>query len=184
MASQLAFCGYTHNSLVLHNSNQCKVWGEGKEGRYTIDINRPNLIIFVFSFHSGDLFLFPKPKFILSLSLPLSLSHTHTHTHTHRERERERERGQQQTTKTQKKKKMEKQMELTKQWNDPPPYTPQLASAAPPNTVCNVIAPPERKYSAWIGGSILSSLSTFSVMWITKEEFEESGSEIVHRKCF
>lgn len=25
-----------------------------------------------------------------------------------------------------------------------------------------VVAPPERKFSVWIGGSILSSLSTFS----------------------
>lgn len=28
-----------------------------------------------------------------------------------------------------------------------------------------VIAPPERKYSVWIGGSILASLSTFQQMW-------------------
>lgn len=47
-----------------------------------------------------------------------------------------------------------------------------------------VIAPPERKYSVWIGGSILSSLSTFQNMWITKEEFDEGGPSIVHRKCF
>ena len=47
-----------------------------------------------------------------------------------------------------------------------------------------VVAPPERKYSVWIGGSILSSLSTFQQMWITKEEYEEFGPAIVHRKCF
>merc|ERR1712003_69799 len=28
-----------------------------------------------------------------------------------------------------------------------------------------VVAPPERKYSVWIGGSILASLSTFQQMW-------------------
>jgi len=44
-----------------------------------------------------------------------------------------------------------------------------------------VIAPPERKYSAWIGGSILSSLSTFDSVWITKEDYEENGPGIVHR---
>ncbi|KAE9552027.1 hypothetical protein FO519_004752 [Halicephalobus sp. NKZ332] len=48
----------------------------------------------------------------------------------------------------------------------------------------NIIAPPERKYSAWIGGSILASLSTFQQMWISKQEYEESGASIVHRKCF
>ena len=47
-----------------------------------------------------------------------------------------------------------------------------------------VIAFPERKNSVWIGGSILSSISTFYSMLITKEEFEESGVSIVHRKFF
>ncbi|KAL0907387.1 hypothetical protein M5K25_021795 [Dendrobium thyrsiflorum] len=43
---------------------------------------------------------------------------------------------------------------------------------------------PERKYSVWIGGSILASLSTFQQMWISKAEYDESGPAIVHRKCF
>ena len=38
-----------------------------------------------------------------------------------------------------------------------------------------VIASPERKFLVWIGGSILSSLSTFQNMWITKSEYEETG---------
>jgi len=46
-----------------------------------------------------------------------------------------------------------------------------------------VIAPAERKYSVWIGGSILSSLQTFESSWITREEYEESGAVIVHTKC-
>uniref|UniRef100_A0A1X7VST2 Actin, cytoplasmic n=1 Tax=Amphimedon queenslandica TaxID=400682 RepID=A0A1X7VST2_AMPQE len=36
----------------------------------------------------------------------------------------------------------------------------------------------------WIGGSILASLSTFQQMWISKQEYDESGPSIVHRKCF
>merc|ERR1712039_370797 len=47
-----------------------------------------------------------------------------------------------------------------------------------------VVAPTERKYSAWIGGSILSSLSTFQQMWVSKNEYDESGPQIVHGKCF
>ncbi|PIO66849.1 hypothetical protein TELCIR_11422 [Teladorsagia circumcincta] len=47
-----------------------------------------------------------------------------------------------------------------------------------------IIAPPERKYSVWIGGSILASLSTFQQLWISKQEYDESGPSIVHRKCF
>ena len=46
-----------------------------------------------------------------------------------------------------------------------------------------VIAYPHRKFAAWIGGSILSSISTFESMWITKDEYEESGADIVHKKC-
>lgn len=46
-----------------------------------------------------------------------------------------------------------------------------------------VTAPPERKYSPWIGGSILSSLSSFKHMFITKQEYDENGPSIVHRKC-
>ena len=45
-----------------------------------------------------------------------------------------------------------------------------------------VIASPERKFSAWIGGPILSSISTFEDMWITKEKYEESGATIIHKK--
>jgi len=48
----------------------------------------------------------------------------------------------------------------------------------------NVVAPPERLYSVWIGGSILSSLSTFQPLWINKGEYEEEGPSVVHRKCF
>jgi len=47
-----------------------------------------------------------------------------------------------------------------------------------------VCAPPERRFSVWIGGSILCGLSSFENMWITKEEYEEVGNTIVHRKCF
>lgn len=46
-----------------------------------------------------------------------------------------------------------------------------------------IVAPPERKYSVWLGGSILSSLDSFSSAWIMKKEYEESGIQIVHRKC-
>ncbi|XP_061181916.1 actin-5-like [Saccostrea echinata] len=60
----------------------------------------------------------------------------------------------------------------------------EIASLAPPNIKVKVVAPPERKYSVWIGGSILASLSTFQQMWISKQEYDESGPGIVHRKCF
>jgi len=60
----------------------------------------------------------------------------------------------------------------------------EITSLAPSSMKIKVIAPPERKYSVWIGGSILASLSTFQQMWISKQEYDESGPSIVHRKCF
>jgi actin-related protein len=62
--------------------------------------------------------------------------------------------------------------------------TKELTSLAPTSMKIKIVAPPERKYSVWIGGSILASLSTFQQMWISKEEYDESGPSIVHRKCF
>ncbi|XP_071959032.1 actin, acrosomal process isoform-like [Antedon mediterranea] len=60
----------------------------------------------------------------------------------------------------------------------------ELQKLAPSTMKVKVVAPPERKFSVWIGGSILSSLSSFDSMWITKAEYDETGPEVVHRKCF
>jgi actin len=60
----------------------------------------------------------------------------------------------------------------------------EVVAKAPSSMTVKIVAPPERKYSVWIGGSILASLSTFQSMWISKEEYDESGPSIVHRKCF
>jgi len=62
--------------------------------------------------------------------------------------------------------------------------TKEMTALAPASVKVKIVAPPERKYSVWIGGSILSSLSTFQDMWIQKDEYDESGPGIVHRKCF
>ena len=62
--------------------------------------------------------------------------------------------------------------------------TMEITALAPSVMKIKVVAPPERKYSVWIGGSILASLSTFQQMWISKSEYDESGPSIVHRKAF
>merc|ERR1712084_60217 len=49
--------------------------------------------------------------------------------------------------------------------------TKEITALAPSTMKIKVVAPPERKYSVWIGGSILSSLSTFQQMWISKSEY-------------
>lgn len=41
----------------------------------------------------------------------------------------------------------------------------------------------ERRFGAWIGGSILASIGTFQQMWISSQEYEESGKSQIDRKC-
>lgn len=47
-----------------------------------------------------------------------------------------------------------------------------------------ISAPQERKYSTWMGGSILASLNTFKKMWVSAQEYNEEGSAALHRKTF
>ena len=59
----------------------------------------------------------------------------------------------------------------------------ELTALAPPTMNVKVIAPPERRHGVWIGGSVMASLSTFQQMWISKQEYDETGPSIVHMKC-
>lgn len=55
-----------------------------------------------------------------------------------------------------------------------------------PNPKVRVIANSnsvERKYGAWIGGSVLGSLGTFHQMWVSRGEYEEFGAGIVEKRC-
>ncbi|XP_076816787.1 actin, cytoplasmic 3-like [Clavelina lepadiformis] len=56
----------------------------------------------------------------------------------------------------------------------------ELGAFTPSSAKVKIIARPERKYSVWIGGSILASLSSFQQMWISKQEYDESGPSILH----
>eukprot|EP01117_Protostelium_nocturnum_P006859 TRINITY_DN2457_c0_g1_i1.p1 TRINITY_DN2457_c0_g1~~TRINITY_DN2457_c0_g1_i1.p1 ORF type:complete len:381 (-),score=144.08 TRINITY_DN2457_c0_g1_i1:44-1186(-) len=60
----------------------------------------------------------------------------------------------------------------------------EVRNLAPKGTKIKISAPPDRKYSTWMGGSILASLPTFKKIWISSQEYEEYGSSIVHRKTF
>lgn len=47
---------------------------------------------------------------------------------------------------------------------------------------CNVNTITERRFAAWIGGSIISAVSVFQSLWVTKEDYEEYGEDIISRK--
>jgi actin len=40
----------------------------------------------------------------------------------------------------------------------------------------------ERLYSAWIGASVVCSISNFQQMWISKNDYEEEGANIINKK--
>lgn len=59
----------------------------------------------------------------------------------------------------------------------------EIENRAPKSITVKIIASPDRRFAVWRGGSTLTSLSTFASMWITKEDYDEHGASIVHRKC-
>ncbi|KAJ3430551.1 alpha-centractin [Anaeramoeba flamelloides] len=60
----------------------------------------------------------------------------------------------------------------------------ELKEIAPKEIKLSIYAPKERKFSTWIGGSILASLNTFKKMLVTNREYDEYGPKIINRKCF
>ncbi|KAM9704376.1 uncharacterized protein ACNS7B_002718 [Menidia menidia] len=47
-----------------------------------------------------------------------------------------------------------------------------------------VTSPKDRDFLVWRGGAVLASLPSFSSAWISQEEYEEFGPQIVFRRCF
>ncbi|KAA1476673.1 actin 1 [Dentipellis sp. KUC8613] len=58
----------------------------------------------------------------------------------------------------------------------------ELTTLAPQGTKVEIVAQPERKHAAWIGGSVVASLGTFQNRWCTRQEYEESGGSVVFRR--
>ena len=59
----------------------------------------------------------------------------------------------------------------------------EITQLAPPAITVKVTAPDERKYAAWIGGSMFAALDTFVEQCVTQDEYDESGPIIIERKC-
>ncbi|KAK9800233.1 hypothetical protein WJX73_002417 [Symbiochloris irregularis] len=61
----------------------------------------------------------------------------------------------------------------------------ELSDRAPPTAKVKVTAPTnslERRFSVWIGASILASLGSFQQMWLSKMEYDEHGAAMIHKK--
>jgi actin-related protein len=62
--------------------------------------------------------------------------------------------------------------------------TKEITALAPSAMKIKIIAPPERKRSIWVGGSILAGLPSFEELWVSKADYDEYGPTVVHAKCF
>ncbi|CAF4427225.1 unnamed protein product, partial [Rotaria magnacalcarata] len=57
----------------------------------------------------------------------------------------------------------------------------EIRKLVSPETKIRIISASEQDIAVWLGGSILSSLSTFQKMWTTKQEYNDFGPSIMHR---
>ncbi|MCB1140012.1 MAG: hypothetical protein KDK23_14720, partial [Leptospiraceae bacterium] len=69
------------------------------------------------------------------------------------------------------------------QIKDPQGIHKLVQQAAPGDVKISLVQPASPATAIWQGGSILSNLSTFDEMMINKDEYDEAGPAIVHRKC-
>lgn len=62
----------------------------------------------------------------------------------------------------------------------------ELSGLMPPTTPTKVVMPNEPRYAAFVGGSILASLSDFQQNWITRKDYEEFGLSVIQSRslCF
>lgn len=62
--------------------------------------------------------------------------------------------------------------------------TQELIKIAPSTANIKVRSYGDQINSVWLGGSLLAELASFQDLRISRQEFEECGPSIVHRKCF
>ncbi|XP_016072584.1 PREDICTED: actin-like [Miniopterus natalensis] len=59
----------------------------------------------------------------------------------------------------------------------------ELSALVSPLINVKVCTCPYSVYSAWVGGSILCSLSTFKDMWVTSDDYKDMGASAVSRRA-
>lgn len=60
----------------------------------------------------------------------------------------------------------------------------EVSALATDGATVSVITDSQRKYAAWVGGSMLGSLPTIKDILITKEEYDEDREDVVAKRCF
>jgi actin-related protein len=65
----------------------------------------------------------------------------------------------------------------------PERFQKEITQLAPSRMAVRVIAEPDRQFGAWVGGSVLAGHTRFSQMVMLRDEYNDAGAQIVHRKC-
>lgn len=60
----------------------------------------------------------------------------------------------------------------------------EIEQHVPKGIPVRIIALSERTCNTWLGGSIITHLGSFAPMWVTREDYQELGTTVIHRKCF
>jgi len=60
----------------------------------------------------------------------------------------------------------------------------EVSALATDGATVSVISDSQRKYAAWVGGSMLGSLPTIKDILITKEEYDDDREDVVAKRCF
>jgi len=57
----------------------------------------------------------------------------------------------------------------------------EIEKLAPPSVKVSVVSKGDGIFATWLGGSILASLTNFSNLLVSKREYEEGGSSVLHK---
>lgn len=68
--------------------------------------------------------------------------------------------------------------------NFPARLEKEVGNLTPSAIKPRVFAPPERRRSVWIGGSLLASLDQFRNLWCTTADYAEEGRNVAFSRCF
>jgi len=59
----------------------------------------------------------------------------------------------------------------------------ELGKLAPDSSNIRIYGQDERRFVCWMGASVLAELEDFRREWITREEYDEHGAVIIHKRC-
>lgn len=65
-----------------------------------------------------------------------------------------------------------------------PRFLTEMTKLTPRDCKIRILAPSERLFTSWIGGSFLSQLSTFRQLCVKRSDYQEEGENILHSKVF